>query len=76
MHKDTISAGQVIHRTCIGCGHVSHYSAQGIKPEQLNAIQNQKCEDCGESEAVLMMTGRNLAAIFEVKPIPRAESSA
>ena len=61
---------QVIHRTCAGCGYVTHYDGSALTPEQLGALQSLSCEECGHSEAVIMMTDHEPATPYALAPLP------
>ena len=56
MSQTASHVAQVIHRTCAGCGHVTHYDGSHLNEEELAALQKLNCEECGYSEAVIMMT--------------------
>lgn len=61
---------KVIHRTCTGCGHVMHYDGSLLDRERLDALRSQACEECGESEAVIMMTESDPNMRFALSPLP------
>jgi hypothetical protein len=56
MSQKASHIAQVIHRTCAGCGHVTHYDGSDLNAEELAALQLLNCEKCGYSEAVIMLT--------------------
>lgn len=70
MGTSTIPVAQVIHRTCAGCGDVTHYDGTDLRSEQLAALPSLICEKCGASEAVIMMTEAEPATRFAFVPLP------
>ena len=70
MSQKATHIAQVIHRTCAGCGHVTHYDGSALTPEQLGALQSLSCEKCGHSQAVIMMTDHDPAMSSTFAPLP------
>jgi hypothetical protein len=70
MSQKATHIAQVIHRTCAGCGHVTHYDGSALTSEQLGALQALSCEKCGHSQAVIMMTDQAPAMSFTFAPLP------
>jgi hypothetical protein len=70
MNHEHTHLEQVVHRTCIGCGEVTHYDGSELDPEQLDVLQSLVCEECGESEAVFMMTDYDPNTLFTLAPLP------
>lgn len=61
---------QVVHRTCAGCGRVSHYDGSRLDGVQLSRLQSMECEECGSTSAVLMMTQWDPSTAFALEPLP------
>jgi hypothetical protein len=70
MSQKATHIAQVIHRTCAGCGNVTHYDGSALTPEQFGTLQSLSCEECGHSEAVIMMTDHEPAMSFTFAPLP------
>jgi hypothetical protein len=70
MSQKATHIAQVIHRTCAGCGHVTHYDGSALTPEQLEALQSLSCEECGYSEAVIMIADHEPATPLMFAPLP------
>jgi formate dehydrogenase maturation protein FdhE len=71
MSHATDRIDQIVHRTCTGCGHVMHYDGSLLDRERMDALRSQACEECGESEAVIMMTECDPSMRFALSPLPR-----
>lgn len=61
---------KVVHRTCTGCGHVMHYDGSLLDRERLEALRSQACDECGESDAVIMMTESDPNMRFALSSLP------
>jgi hypothetical protein len=70
MSQKATHIAQVIHRTCAGCGHVTHYDGSALTSERLGALQSLSCEKCGHPEAVIMMTDHEPATSVTFAPLP------
>jgi hypothetical protein len=75
MNQQATHFAQVIHRTCASCGHVTHYDASGLCPEQFSALQMLTCNECGHSDAVIMLTDQEAGIRFTLAELPVAPSN-
>lgn len=70
MNKNATHLEQVVHRTCAACGHVTHYHAHNLSRTQLAMLEALRCEECGKSNAVIMMCAYDPGALMHLTPLP------
>ena len=61
----------IVHRTCTGCGDVTHYDGVDLDQERLAALRRAVCEFCGELDAVIMITDRDPSLSFTLSSLPQ-----